>query len=221
MPRPYIRLFAILLLLSWEFRPQTAEAQDNPATGRRLAEAFGCGDCHDPLAKNPPPTAPYIDGQKKSYLLRQMGSFRTARPTTPGPSKMIERRHEKMDARLKALSDADIGHLAEYYAGLRCVPRRTFGETDIPRPPLHDRCQFCHGDTGAVPYIAYPNIGGQNKSYLIEQLKSFRTSARHYRDGPAQIKDERFHRTMSPSTFDLTDAQIESIADFYSKQSCR
>lgn len=217
----------LLLIACWTVPPpsgaraQSAEPLGDPAAGRWAAQEFACGACHDPLAKDAPPNVPSIDGQKKAYLLRQMTAFRETRPATPGPYKSIERRHPKMDTWLKPLSEAQIVNLAEYFASLPCVPRRTFAEADVPRPALLQRCQFCHGDRGVNPYTGYPNIGGQNRAYLIEQLKAFRASANHGNVEIGKIKDERFHRTMEPSAYDLTDRDIEDIADYYSKQSCQ
>lgn len=78
-------------------------------------------------------------------------------------------------------------------------------------------CIF-HGQYGVNPYTAYPNIAGQKKIYLIEQLMAFRDSALHGRK--KNRKNKRFHRTMSPAVIDLSNKEIEDVADYYSKQSC-
>jgi cytochrome c553 len=216
----------LLVIACWtapfsDVRAQSAEPLGDPAAGRRAAQEHSCGDCHGLLAKNPPPNVPWIDGQKKAYLLRQMTAFRETRRATPGPLKTIERRHPKMDFWLQALTDEQVVNLAEYFGSLPCAPRRTFAAADVPRPALLPRCLFCHGDRGVTPYIGYPNIGGQDKGYLVKQLKAFRSSANHGTVEISKIKDERFHRFMEPSVYDLTDREIEDVADYFSKQSCQ
>lgn len=123
-----------------------------------------------------------------------------------------------MGVEASTLSDADAADLAEYFANLPCSPRRTGGPDLSEAPAEIQRCTYCHGTTGATPYNIVPNIGGQKKEYLIRQLADFRTSALATEAPPDY---ERFHRMMAPSVFDLGDAEIEGLADYYSRQSCQ
>lgn len=195
-------------------------AAGDAAAGRWLAEEFGCNSCHG-LMTGAEEIAPHLAGQKKDYLARQLQAFRESRAKTPSPYKVIERDHPVMTSWKRPLDDENVEDLSEYFAGLPCVPKRSYPQTQVPRPPLVDRCRFCHGETGVNPYLGYPNIGGQKEPYLVRQLLAFRKSADH---GGAEIrksKDERFHRMMAPSIYDLEDSEIEALAKYYSKQSCR
>ncbi|MGH6660211.1 MAG: c-type cytochrome [Rhodospirillales bacterium] len=195
-------------------------AAGDAAAGRWLAEEFGCNSCHG-LTTDGDAAAPHIAGQKKDYLARQLHAFREARAKTPGPYKVFERDHPVMTTWTRPLTDTGVDDLSEYFAGLPCVPRRSYSETQAPRPPLVDRCRFCHGETGVNPYVGYPNIGGQKKTYLVRQLLAFRKSADHGGAVIKKNKDERFHRMMAPSVYDLKDDEIETLAEYYSRQSCR
>jgi len=195
-------------------------ARGDAAAGRWLAEEFGCNSCHGLMTDSGVP-APHLAGQKRAYLARQMESFRERRAKTPSPAKVIEREHPMMSSWARPLDDTKINNLAEYFAGLPCVPRRGFAETQVSRPTLVERCQFCHGEAGVTPYVGYPNIGGQKKPYLVRQLRAFRESADHGGAVIGKSKDERFHRMMAPSIYDLRDDEIEALAEYYSRQSCR
>lgn len=209
---------AALIIIAAPAGPAAAEG--DPAAGRRLAEEFACNSCHG-LMTGAEEIAPHLAGQKKDYLARQLQAFREPRAKTPGPYKVIERDHPVITSWMRPLDDEDVEDLSEYFAGLPCVPRRKYSETQVPRPPLVDRCRFCHGETGVNPYLGYPNIGGQKKTYLVRQLLAFRKSADHGGAVIKKSKDERFHRMMAPSVYDLEDGEIEVLAEYYSKQSCR
>lgn len=65
-------------------------------------------------------------------------------------------------------------------------------------------CIACHGKDGISPNDIWPNLAGQKKGYLIKQIKAFR-------DG------DRKEPLMQPMVKNLTDQDIEDIAEYYSK----
>jgi cytochrome c553 len=69
---------------------------------------------------------------------------------------------------------------------------------------LAANCANCHGTTGNAKG-AMPSLAGQPKSYIAEQMLAFRDGRR-----PATI--------MHQLAKGYTDAQIELIADYFSKQ---
>jgi cytochrome c553 len=213
------RVLALLVLIAAALSPAVVAAQGNLSRGRDLAEAHRCLTCHSSGTDPGLATAPYLAGQKLYYLQKQLAAFRMTSPTQPvSNQRVVERAHEIMGVEASVLSDLDIANLAEYFANMPCLPRRS----DVPpitnAPPKAQRCTYCHGVTGVNPYAIVPNIGGQKKIYLVEQLTALRGSALDQSAGPDY---ERFHRMMAPSVFDLNDGEIEGLADFYSKQSCR
>jgi len=65
-----------------------------------------------------------------------------------------------------------------------------------------DSCAACHGAAGISPNTSWPNLAGQQKAYLVKQMKDFR-------DG------RRSDPWMSPMAKPLSDEDIENLADFF------
>jgi cytochrome c553 len=66
-------------------------------------------------------------------------------------------------------------------------------------------CHACHGTTGVSTQPIYPNLGGQQQSYLIKTLEGFR-------DGSRQ------NAIMNPFAANLSDADIADITAWYASQ---
>ena len=69
---------------------------------------------------------------------------------------------------------------------------------------LAANCATCHGTSGTAQG-AMPSLAGQQKSYIVEQMRAFRDGKR-----PATI--------MHQLSKGYTDQQIELIADHFSRQ---
>jgi cytochrome c553 len=69
---------------------------------------------------------------------------------------------------------------------------------------LAANCANCHGTTGTAQG-SMPSLAGQQKSYIVDQMKAFRDGKR-----PATI--------MHQLAKGYTDQQIELIADHFSRQ---
>lgn len=64
-------------------------------------------------------------------------------------------------------------------------------------------CQTCHGEYGVAVLPGAANLSGQQKEYLREQLRAFRSGRRQ-------------NPQMSVIAKSLTDDDIESLAEWYS-----
>lgn len=64
-------------------------------------------------------------------------------------------------------------------------------------------CAACHGATGVSMAPNFPNLKGQKDAYLVKQIKAFRDGTR---------KDP----SMAPMVKNLTDADIENLAAYFS-----
>jgi cytochrome c553 len=64
-------------------------------------------------------------------------------------------------------------------------------------------CQACHGSTGVGTAPDIPNLAGQKEGYLRAQLEAFRTK-------------DRKHDLMNAIAAQLSDADIENLAAFWS-----
>lgn len=68
-------------------------------------------------------------------------------------------------------------------------------------------CAGCHGPRGVSPNDLWPNLAGQQRRYLIKQLKAFR-------DG------DRSDPIMQTFASNLNDQDIEDIAAWYAGLGC-
>jgi cytochrome c len=70
-------------------------------------------------------------------------------------------------------------------------------------------CNACHGPTGNKALMAdYPKIAGQNRDYIVKQMKDIKSGARA--NGNSAAMKGVMHL--------VSDAEIEAIADWVSKQ---
>lgn len=74
-----------------------------------------------------------------------------------------------------------------------------------PWPQPHETCFVCHGPRGQSLNAWYPALTGQPKTYIAAQLHAF-------------ASDHRSNPYMGPLAKDLTDAQIDALADYFAKQ---
>jgi cytochrome c553 len=77
------------------------------------------------------------------------------------------------------------------------------GDAAAARAKAKTLCQNCHGEDGVAVLPGAANLGGQQKEYLREQLRAYRSGSRR---GPQ----------MSIIAKPLTDADIENLAEWYS-----
>jgi cytochrome c len=69
-------------------------------------------------------------------------------------------------------------------------------------------CQTCHGAEGKAPIMgAYPKINGQNKDYLVAQMKDIKSGTR----------SNGMTAAMKAMVATVTDEEFEAIADYLSK----
>lgn len=75
----------------------------------------------------------------------------------------------------------------------------------VEPPAIYQTCATCHGVNGIAVIDGYPNLAGQNKQYIINSLKAFKSGERT--GGNAII--------MAPmSQLLTTDQQIEEVAEY-------
>lgn len=77
------------------------------------------------------------------------------------------------------------------------------GDAAAGRSKAGTLCQTCHGEDGRATLAGVPNLSGQQKEYLIEQLRAYRSGSR---------RNEQMGIIAKP----LTDADIENVAEWYS-----
>ena len=86
-----------------------------------------------------------------------------------------------------------------FWAALLLSPL-TIADEDVKS--LTATCAACHGANGISAADSWPNLAGQQRNYLATQIRAFR-------DGL------RVEPTMQPMVQNLSDSQIDAIADHY------
>ena len=158
--------------------PSTLHFEPDAAAGAvRAALCFGC---HGADGNAPNPMWPRLAGQQPAYIAKQLRDFKAGRRVDP-----------MMTAMAALLSDQDIVNIAAHFASqtirvgagdasLAAKGERLYREG---RPDDHVlACISCHGVNaegfGVGIEGGFPAVGGQNPSYLIKQLQSYRSGTR-------------------------------------------
>ena len=63
-------------------------------------------------------------------------------------------------------------------------------------------CVACHGPAGVSTVPMYPNLAGQHATYIVSQLKAFKSG-------------ERKNASMSPMAKPLSEKDMEDLAAYY------
>lgn len=95
-----------------------------------------------------------------------------------------------------------LGLLVAALAGAWVEPARA-GDAAVGRAKAHAVCQACHGEDGKAVLVGAANLSGQEKEYLVRQLRAFRAGSRH-------------HEQMTIIAKSLSDADIENVSEWYS-----
>ena len=164
---------------------------DDPANDIK-ALAAGCAACHgaEGIANNP--AWPNLAGQKRGYLAAQIKAFRDGRRNNP-----------LMNAAVRQLSNRQINRLAGFYADIN-VPKKDVTEPFEAGRQVRAYCISCHGKQGISVNEEWPNLAGQQKEYLRQQLLDYQSG-------------RRTGLPMSVIAGELNESQIESVAQYYSQ----
>ena len=131
-----------------------------------------CATCHGIDAKTPLiPFYPKLAGQNKEYAIQQMKDIKSGK------------RNNGLSAVMKpimdSVNDAEIVAIAEWLASLSGDEA---GNIDAKGAGLYQTktCFVCHGADAKTPLKPfYSKIAGQNKAYVLQQMKDIKSGARH------------------------------------------
>lgn len=150
------------------------------------SKAAVCAACHGARGVGIAPNFPNLAGQSATYLYIQLKEFHDGQRNDP-----------VMTGQAATLSDADMRHLASYYAtlapkpdgraaaGSRGAQLYLVGDPALGIPP----CQGCHGPEALgpqphpgsapqPPWATFPHLRGQSSLYLAKQLNDFKRGVR-------------------------------------------
>jgi cytochrome c553 len=78
-------------------------------------------------------------------------------------------------------------------------------DLEVAKSIVKEKCHLCHGEEGEASSAVYPRLAGQNRTYLVKQLRNFR-------DG------KRKSDTMNEMAAGLKDEEIEALAEYFSSK---
>ena len=170
-----------------------ARAAGDAARGKELS--YTCLGCHGIESyKNVYPTysVPELVGQHPEYLIAALKEYRSG-----------ERSHGTMHQQAASLSDQDIEDIALFFAGAVLKPGAPTVGT--PPPKVAQLCVACHGKDGVGIMGDYPTLAGQHADYLARALEEYK-------------KGDRKNAVMPSFMTGVTPAEVQQIADYYSRQ---
>jgi cytochrome c553 len=146
---------------------------DPVAAGK--AAAAPCAKCHEENGISKTPGVPNLVGLSPKYLVETMKAYQG------GEDRKLDAKNEKMKTALSTLSDVDLGHIALYYAlqsdNLTRAQTPVEGDPTVSKESL-DRCVKCHGTDGVGTSPATPSLAGQDATYMIKALHSYKDGSR-------------------------------------------
>lgn len=186
--------------------PELGWAADAQLGGRHLAGEV-CQECHGEDGNSVSDNTAKLSGQFPAYIAKQIRDFKSG-----------NRAHPIMTDMARGLDEAKVDDIAAFFGaqsrdrepnpGEAPEGRRLFLAGDAGRGIAP--CATCHGDdakgraqlAGAV----VPNLAGQHRTYLREQLRNWRSGARA--NSPQGMMAEAAHP--------LSDAEIDDLATYLS-----
>jgi cytochrome c553 len=180
--------------------------QGNPVLGKRKVQSENCQECHGEFGVGISPSTPKLAGQYANYIVKQLQNFQSG-----------ERKHPVMNVMSEGLGEDDIADIAAWFSGNKTMQGESavasllakviFTRGDMTRNILP--CKSCHGETGKGKFSetgSYPVIGGQQRVYLREQLRNWRSGARANSPGGVMNIIAKY----------LSDDEIEALANYIS-----
>lgn len=188
-----LKLLAMLAVLAASILGLQAHA--GIEEGRVKAQV--CFACHGADGNSAIPTIPSLAGQPRQFLVQSLYMFREG-----------IRKNDMMSSFATKLSNADLNDLAQFFNAqkLAAPVAKSPPELVARMKALTDKnnCTACHTPT-LIGQQHIPRLAGQQKDYLLDQLRAFKTSKRADIDG-----------TMTSAAQGLVMEDLEPLADYLS-----
>ena len=177
--------------------PSTAAAPHVSLYDRGKSVAAACTSCHGPDGNSKTAGTPNLAGQQPRYFMTAVQEYL-----------MGARDHAPMIGLVRDMSRADLESVAIYFASQTPAERTapSFGNAAAGER-LTALCGGCHGARGIGDDAATPNLAAQDADYLVRSIKAYRST--------------RKHPEMQRAVAALSDADIDSIAAYYTVQKSR
>jgi cytochrome c553 len=179
----------------------TVQAGGDPEIGK--GKSALCGACHGADGNSMTPSFPKLAGQSEDYLIKQLQAYKAGVRNDP-----------VMSGQAAALDDADIPHLAAYFASQKKAPgtasdaelaakgqRLYLGGNVAKGVPA---CAACHSPTGSGnPAAGFPALSGQHSMYVVTQLQRFKSG-------------ERKGDMMKGTVANMSEDEMKAVAEYIS-----
>jgi cytochrome c553 len=160
--------------------------------GKKLAQK--CVACHGEDGNSKAAGTPTLAGQQPHYLVAAIEEYHQG-----------DRAYATMKSMLRDASKLDLEGLALYLAAQTPVQRAAPPRGDaVAGEPATAMCGGCHGGRGVSADAATPSLAGQDFSYLVKSIKSYRTTRKNW--------------GMQRYVAGLSEKDIDNIAAFYATQ---
>ena len=183
---------ALYYALQKPARAQTPAAGD-PTAGKAAAAA--CAGCHGDQGVSGNPANPSLAGQDSQYLAAALKAYKDG-----------TRGDETMKGLAGSLDESAMKNLAAYYAAQ--PPQAPKVSKPLTTAEWVQRCDRCHGVNGNSTDPRLPALAAQRVDYLEKVLHAYRTG-------------ERKSLQMAAMSDVLTQADVENLAAYYSRQKAR
>jgi cytochrome c553 len=174
-------------------RAGTASPGDQ-AAGKQTAGAT-CAGCHGATGTSGNPSVPSLAGQDAAYLAAALRDYKAG-----------GRNDTTMKGLASSLSDDAQANVAAFYANQ--TPQPTNVREPLTPAEWVERCDRCHGSNGNSVDPRVPALASQHVEYLKEALHAYRNGTRHSPEMEAMVAA-------------LTEADIDSLANYYSHRQAR
>lgn len=182
----------------WKDGKQTeaAESRAPSQTAIRAGKAISksCDSCHGKDGNSVKVGVPSLAGLQPEYFVPAIKDYLSGRRKGAAIMKNFK----------LSLSEKDLYNLAAYYS-VQQREKSPLGAKllkTVPSDALVPRCVGCHGANGDSTHPAMPSLSGQNATYLIKAMKTYRAGKRR-------------NKMMVDIAKGLSDAEIESNATYF------
>lgn len=196
--------------VAWMVETLKLVASGDVEKGRQLAQA--CASCHGTEGISPSSAFPHTAGQNAAYTYKQLRDYKDG-----------TRKNDLMQSMVAEMSDQDMVDIAAFYAA-QPLPAPTIeagsttgAATELVKIGDGERlipaCNSCHGRKGEgnARSKGMPALAGQMAPYLTETLQAYRSG----------LRANDVYWSMRSLSKDLTDEEIEALAQYYAAQDAR
>lgn len=183
---------------------QQAMPQGNVSAGEKLHTSLFCASCHGIKGEAVSNNWPSLAGQRAVYTYKQLLDYQSGLRSEDARAHIMVVMAQLMDKQQMA-------DLAAFYAAqpLPCpegLPKPAPALVTVGDPKrLITPCAACHGANGQGGLNETTALRGMPKEYFIRSMELFRDGHRHNDTA----------RGMSQFAQPLTDAEIETLANYY------